>query len=191
MKCIVGLGNPGSKYADTRHNVGFMVLEKLSQRWGISFSSQIRHHSLLAEGVVKGQRVLLAMPQTYMNRSGLAVAELLRYHPLDVEQLAVVYDDLDLPIGAVRLRKQGSSGGHNGLKSIIQHIGTQSFPRVRIGIGRPPADKGVTDYVLSPFDREQQEAMAEAIEWAAEALEHWLSHPFEQTMNLYNRRASG
>ncbi|CAM4485947.1 aminoacyl-tRNA hydrolase [Paenibacillus tarimensis] len=186
MKWIVGLGNPGSTYQSTRHNVGFMVVDTLAKRWGISVT-QSKFKALVGEGHVQGERVYLIKPMTYMNLSGETVRAFMDFYKAELDDFIVVYDDLDTEIGKIRLRYQGSAGGHNGIKSIIQHTGTQSFNRVRMGISRPAPGVNIADYVLSPFAKSEHDQLAGMIEAAADALEYALSHPYEQTMARYNR----
>lgn len=190
LKWIVGLGNPGPKYAATRHNVGFMVIDALSQAWGIPLTKE-KHQSMLGEGVVDGQKVLLIKPLTYMNLSGEAVGAVFRWYKLPLEELLVVCDDLDLPLGALRFRLKGGAGGHNGMKSLIQHLGTESFKRLRIGIGRPPGEMDVVRYVLEPFSAQESRVVQEAIQTATEALTAWMKLSFDQVMSRYNRRQTG
>jgi len=190
LKWIVGLGNPGPQYEATRHNVGFMLVDKLGQAWGIPLTKE-RHRALVGEGVVEGEKVLLVKPMTYMNLSGEAVGALSRWYKAPLDELLVVYDDMDLPVGSLRFRLHGSAGGHNGMKSIIQHLGTSSFKRLRIGIGRPPAGAEVVQYVLAPFTGEERTAIDTALDGAVEALSYWLAHPFDQVMTRYNRRPAG
>lgn len=177
-------------YAATRHNVGFMLIDALSQEWGISLTKE-RHQSMLGEGVIDGQKVLLIKPLTYMNLSGEAVGAVYRWYKPPLEELLVVYDDLDLPLGALRFRLHGGAGGHNGMKSIIQHLGTEKFKRLRIGIGRPPGEMEVSRYVLQPFSAQESHEIKGAIETATEALTAWLKLPFDQVMTRYNRRQTG
>ncbi|PZD94868.1 aminoacyl-tRNA hydrolase [Paenibacillus sambharensis] len=186
MKWIVGLGNPGSTYQSTRHNVGFMVVDTLAKRWGISVT-QSKFKALVGEGHVQGEKVYLIKPMTYMNLSGETVRAFMDFYKAELDDFIVVYDDLDTEIGKIRLRYQGSAGGHNGIKSIIQHTGTQSFNRVRMGISRPAPGVNIADYVLSPFAKSEHDQLAGMIESAADALEYALSHPYEQTMARYNR----
>ncbi|MFM7732971.1 MAG: aminoacyl-tRNA hydrolase [Cyanobium sp.] len=161
LQLLVGLGNPGAKYADTRHNVGFMVLERLARRAAVSFRSQPRLHALLAELGNGEQRLRLLMPQTFMNDSGRAIRAALDWYRLDPSQLLVIVDDMDLPLGRLRLRATGSAGGHNGLRSTIQHLGSQDFARLRIGIGAPaehPAERRARtlSHVLGRFSAEER-----------------------------------
>ncbi len=183
MHLLVGLGNPGTKYADTRHNVGFMVIDELLHRWG---GSNYRRHcrSLVAEERLCGERVALAKPQTFMNKSGEAVAALLSWYKVPMDRLLVIYDDLDLPLGQLRLRTTGSAGGHNGMRSIISCLGRQDIRRLRIGIGAPA---GVAvEYVLGRFSSGERSAVELMIAQAADAVESILEQGFEAAMNKYN-----
>jgi PTH1 family peptidyl-tRNA hydrolase len=187
VKLIVGLGNPGIRYAHTRHNVGFDTLDLLATRQGWAWSGS-RSRARLAEGIVGGGKVVLAEPQTYMNDSGQAVGELVRFYKLDLADLLVVCDDLDLPLGKIRLRPGGASGGQHGLQSVIQHLGGQTaFPRLRIGIGRPAAgrDENV-DFLLSRPIRDERIELDAACERAAEALLACLTEGLDVAMNRFN-----
>jgi PTH1 family peptidyl-tRNA hydrolase len=190
MKLIVGLGNPGIRYADTRHNVGFWVIDELSRRWGIPVNKE-KWKAETGEGVVRGEKVILMKPLTYMNLSGEAVRPALDWLKADLEELCVIYDDLDLPVGQIRLRLKGSSGGHNGMRSLIAHLGTDQFKRIRIGIGRPQGNRSVPDYVLSPFAREEREPVMDAVNRAASAVERWLESDFLAAMNAFNVMTQG
>lgn len=185
MKVIVGLGNPGKRYERTRHNVGFMVIDELAERLNIQLN-QSKFNGLYGIGHVQGEKVILVKPLTYMNLSGECVRPLMDYYNIDDKDLVVIYDDLDLPVGKVRLRQKGSAGGHNGIKSLIQHLGTQEFKRVRIGIGRPKNGMKVPDYVLGTFLDEEQEAIQAAIQHSANACEKWIGTPFLEVMNEFN-----
>jgi peptidyl-tRNA hydrolase, PTH1 family len=185
VKCIVGLGNPGKKYELTRHNVGFWAVDELSDQWGIPFQKE-KWGSLVAEGVVHGEKVILLKPLTYMNLSGEAVGSAIRFLKLPVEDLLVLFDDMDIPLGQVRLRLKGSSGGHNGIKSIIQHLGSEQFKRIKIGIGRPPTYMSVTDYVLAPFPKTDHELASGATISTVDAVKEWLMNDFLSSMNKYN-----
>lgn len=185
MKWIVGLGNPGPQYAKTRHNVGFMALDELAARHGIVFN-QNKCKSVIGEGVIDGVKAVLLKPMTFMNLSGEAVRAYMDYYKVQLEDMIVVYDDLDTEIGKVRLRYQGSAGGHNGIKSIIQHTGTQSFNRVRMGISRPEPGFAIVDYVLSAFPKKDGDKLGTMIRDTCEALEFSLKHTFEQTMAKFN-----
>lgn len=183
---VVGLGNPGPKYAGTRHNIGFVVVEELARRHGLSFS-QKQANAEVARGRIGGTPIILAKPLTYMNESGRAVQALARYYKVPANQVLVVYDDFALPLGKLRLREKGSAGGHNGLTSIIQHLGTQGFPRLRVGVDRPvQAQHSTVDWVLSRFTKEEQAVMQSTVPRAAEAIEAVLRDGIERAMNQYN-----
>lgn len=152
MKWIVGLGNPGTEYAATRHNIGFMAIDSLADRFGIQVRES-KCKALIGEGRVGTEKVVLIKPMTYMNLSGEAVRAYMDYYKADIEDFIVLYDDMDTELGKIRLRYQGSAGGHNGIKSLIQHLGTQSFNRVRMGISRPEPGRSIVDYVLSTFPK--------------------------------------
>jgi PTH1 family peptidyl-tRNA hydrolase len=193
VRLIVGLGNPGREYAHSRHNVGFWCLNRLARRHGIAFSRRGRL-AAVGEGQLAGQPVILAKPRTFVNLSGRAVSHLLKRCRLSPEQLLVVYDDLDLPLGRVRLRPSGSHGGHRGMRSIVEAVGSQDFPRIRIGIGRPKVageptwEPGhVVDYVLGPMTAEERRTLDEAVATAGEAILCLLSEGIETAMNRYNR----
>ncbi len=185
VKLVVGLGNPGPEYERTRHNVGFQVLDVLARRHRLTFTPH-RFRALVAEWRVNGQTVLLVKPLTYMNLSGEAVGPLARHHHVPPEAILVVYDDMDLPFGTLRMRPKGGSGGHKGVASIIQHLGTTEFPRLRVGIGRPPGRMDPVDYVLSPFTPEEEETMAVVREEAADAVELWVRVGTDRAMNRVN-----
>ena len=162
MLLLVGLGNPGPKYARTRHNVGFMVADLLAQEFGLDFRPAAKFQAEIA----KGAGIILAKPQTSMNLSGQSVAQLARFHRVSPENITIIYDDLDLPLGTIRYRATGSSGGHNGMKSIIAALGSQDFPRLRIGIGRPAGRKAAADHVLAPFLPAERDELTRALEAA-------------------------
>lgn len=186
MWLIVGLGNPGDEYARTRHNIGFRVVNELARRHGLDFSGK-RANARIAEGNIAGQRVVLARPQTYMNLSGQAVVGLRQWYKIDpATELLVVYDDVDLPFGQLRLRERGSAGTHNGMRSIVTLLGSQVFPRLRIGIDRPPAAWDLADYVLGRFTPEQEERLPAIIAGAADALELVLREGMVGAMNRIN-----
>lgn len=185
MKLIVGLGNPGKQYEETRHNIGFKVIDELSERLNIPLD-QSKHKGLYGIGHVKGEKVILLKPLTYMNLSGESVRPLMDYYEIDIEDLIVIYDDLDIPVGRIRLRQKGSAGGHNGIKSIIAHIGTQEFNRIRVGVNRPSNGQSVSDYVLSRFTKEEQEVLGGIIKKCADACEANFEKPFLQVMNEFN-----
>ncbi|MDF9407717.1 aminoacyl-tRNA hydrolase [Pelotomaculum isophthalicicum JI] len=188
MKLIVGLGNPGSEYAKTRHNIGFMVVDRLAPVLGVTVGKKL-FKALVGQGQINGERVVLAKPQTYMNLSGDAVGALLNWFKLTASDLLVIYDDLDLRCGKLRLRPGGGSGGHRGMQSIIRAIGTDSFPRVRVGIGRPPEPGYETiDYVLGHFSDEEAAVLEEALGLASDAAICAVREGIEPAMNLFNRR---
>lgn len=181
---VVGLGNPGPEYQHTRHNVGFKVVDLLGERHRISVQ-KLERRALVGTGEVAETVVQLVKPMTYMNLSGESVGPLMRGAGLQPQDVIVIVDDMDLPVGRVRLRKSGSSGGHNGLKSLIQHLGTEDFPRVRIGVGRP-TESAVIDHVLSKFGRNEIEPIREAIERSADAVEAAVAEGFDTAMNRFN-----
>jgi peptidyl-tRNA hydrolase, PTH1 family len=192
MKLIVGLGNPGSEYASTRHNAGFMAVERLAQRHGMS-GARNRFHAGVIEGSIAGQKVMLMQPMTYMNRSGLAVGEAARFHRLQPADILVVVDDLALSLGAVRLRGSGGPGGHNGLADVQRALGTEAYPRLRIGVGAPEIEGqriSQTDHVLGRFTDQQLEVLAPALDQAAAAVESWLSDGIELAMTRFNRKTT-
>lgn len=184
---IVGLGNPGKEYARHRHNVGFQVVDALARASGLRFSRRKGTKAYVAEGRIVGVPVILAKPQTFMNLSGQAVGRLARAHHIPAEQILVVYDELALPLGRLRLRPEGGSGGHKGMRSIIDVLGSQAFPRLRVGIDRPPGRMDPADYVLQPFDKEQQPFAAEALATAVEAVKCWLAEGIVAAMDRFNR----
>ncbi len=185
IKLIAGLGNPGAEYEATRHNVGFMVVDRLLDRWGRGrFSCESGCESRIFSGNFRGGRMMLQQPQTFMNLSGNAVGKLARKNGLTPGMILVIYDDLDLPLGTMRIRQGGSSGGHNGIKSVIEALGSESFPRLRIGIGRPELESA--DYVLSCFDESEKELAAKVFDRACDAVDCLLRCGPARAMNLYN-----
>ena len=183
---VVFLGNPGLKYECTRHNAGFMAADALAKDKGIKINRS-RFKALTATVELGGESVLLMKPQTYMNLSGEAVIQAVKFYKIAPENVIVVSDEMSLPIGKLRIRTKGSAGGHNGLKNIIAHLGTDSFPRIRIGVGAPPhPDYDVADWVLSVFRNKDAEEMAEAVKRAAEAVECYVLHGPERAMNRFN-----
>ncbi|KRN08837.1 peptidyl-tRNA hydrolase [Liquorilactobacillus mali KCTC 3596 = DSM 20444] len=187
MKLIVGLGNIGKEYDGTRHNVGFMVLDELAKREGISFN-KVKNEATLADFMFKGEKIILAKPLTYMNESGRSVRPLMDFYKIPVEDVIVIHDDMDLPVGHLRLRQKGSAGGHNGIKSLISHLGTQEFKRMKIGIDHPQR-MSVVNWVLSRFTKEQQNQLERGINEALAALDNWIdTDNFMGTMNKYNHK---
>jgi len=184
-RLVVGLGNPGTEYRDTRHNVGFRIVEAFAAKHGMRFAP-VRQQARLAVGDVGGMTVAVLEPMTYMNLSGEAINRALRAFGLTPASLLVVYDDVDLPLGRLRLRAQGSAGGHKGLLSTIEHVGTSEFARLRVGVGHPGGDD-VKDYVLSPFDRDEEAVFAGVKDRAVAAIECYLASGIEAAMNEYNK----
>ncbi|WP_066074268.1 aminoacyl-tRNA hydrolase [Neobacillus soli] len=186
MKLIVGLGNPGKQYDQTRHNIGFEVIDGLASQFSIPLN-QSKFKGLYGVGFYKGEKVLLLKPLTYMNLSGESIRAVMDYYQIELEDLLVIYDDLDLPVGKIRLRQKGSPGGHNGIKSTVAHLGTQQFNRIRIGIDRPHPGMNIPDYVLGRFRSEEQVLTQDAVKKSVGACEAWLEKPFLQVMNEYNQ----
>ena len=186
MKLIVGLGNPGKKYEGTRHNAGFAALDHVAEKWGMRVT-KAKFDALTGTGTAAGVKVLLMKPQTYMNNSGEAVRAAMDFYHLQPQDLLVIYDDLDLPIGKLRLRQKGSAGGHNGIKSIQAHIKSQEFDRIRIGIDKD-ARIPTVDWVLGKIRKEDAQAYQESIEQAAKAAVFALQHSFADAMNQFNKR---
>lgn len=187
MKLIIGLGNPGKQYEQTRHNIGFMVIDELSDRLGISINQE-KCKGLFGSGMVHGEKVYLLKPMTYMNLSGECIRGFMDYFKIPLEDVVIIYDDLDLTVGKLRLRQKGSAGGHNGIKSTIAHLGTQEFNRIRIGVDRPSQGRTVIDHVLGNFSKEEKPFAEKGIEIASEACEKWLSYPFLEVMNMFNQK---
>lgn len=188
MYIIVGLGNPERRYDGTRHNIGFSAITVLADIYGISMDIK-KHRAVCGKGVIQGQKVLLAMPQTYMNLSGESVRELVDYYKIDPEEeLIVVYDDINLAPGKLRIRPKGSAGGHNGIKNIIAHLGTQIFPRVRIGVGEKPKGWDLADYVLGRFSGEEEPVIREALDKAAQACVEIMNEDVSSAMNKFNNK---
>ncbi len=185
MIVIAGLGNPGSKYENTRHNAGFLTIDLLSKKYGIKVD-RLKHKALTGDGLINGERVLLVKPQTFMNLSGESIRDILQWYKVPAENLIVIYDDVDLPAGALRIRARGSSGTHNGMKSVIYQLQSDDFPRIRIGIGRAPEGWELADYVLGRFGADEAPAVAKCIERAAEAAALIVSEGVAPAMNKYN-----
>ncbi len=185
MFIITGLGNPGEQYAGTRHNVGFMVINLLAKRWQIEINKR-KFNSRTGVGLIKNHQVLLQKPVTFMNNSGLAVRQALDFYKLVPEDILIIYDDMDLRLGQLRIRTQGSAGGHKGLASVISHLGTDKISRVRIGIGAPPTGQNAVDYVLSRFTSEEMPIINEAISKAADAVEYILEYGYNKAMDKFN-----
>lgn len=188
MFIIVGLGNPSKEYEGTRHNVGFEVIDRLAEKYNISVDAK-KHRAYIGKGMIEGQKVILAKPQTYMNLSGESVRSLLDYYKIDEEEeLLVIYDDISLDNGQIRIRAKGSAGGHNGIKNIIAHLGGQVFPRIKVGVGEKPPKYDLADYVLGHFSKEEQELMAGGYDKAMRAAELIIQDKMTEAMNEYNRK---
>ena len=188
MYIIVGLGNPGKDYKNTRHNIGFDVIDVLADQENISVMEK-KHKALIGKGVIAGQKVILAKPQTFMNLSGESVRSLLDYYKADeAEELIVISDDISLPPGQIRIRKKGSAGGHNGLKNIIAHLGHDSFQRIKMGVGEKPKGYDLADYVLGHFDNVDRKIMDDAAKSAADAVRQILTEGADAAMNHYNKK---
>jgi len=185
-RLIVGLGNPGSEYEDTRHNVGFAVVDALAERAKLDLSYDGRAEALVGEGRLRGRPVILAKPLTFMNRSGQSVRALMHRYGLDPAELLVVYDDVNLPLGKIRLRERGSAGGHNGVQDVIDRLGTDAFPRLRLGIGDAFRRGRQVDYVLSPFTKQQQPVIEEALVRARDAVTTFVAEGIVPAMNRFN-----
>ena len=187
MYIIVGLGNPTKEYNNTRHNIGFDVIDKLADMYSISVLEK-KHKALVGKGIINGQKVILAKPQTYMNLSGESVRELVDYYKIDEEtELIIIYDDISLDVGQLRIRKKGSAGGHNGIKNIIAHLNSNEFDRLKIGIGRGKNE--TKDYVLTPFAGTDKKLIDEAVTMSIDAVKLWLKQGIAPAMNQYNSKA--
>ena len=183
---IVGLGNPGSQYDRTRHNVGFRVLDQLADSLGVKINRS-RFKALTASATIGGEKVLLMKPQTFMNASGLAVEPAAAFYKVPRERILVVFDDVSLPVGKIRIRADGSAGGHNGLKSLISSLGGQNFPRIKVGVGeKPHPDYDLADWVLGKFTAKEEKDLAPAMEHAAEAVEYYIRNGVEKTAGKFN-----
>ena len=188
MLVIVGLGNPDDKYQGTRHNVGFDVIDLLAEKYNIAVDTK-KHRAYIGKGIIGGQKVILAKPQTYMNLSGESVRSLVEYYKVDPEtELLIIFDDISLDVGQLRIRKKGSAGGHNGIKNIIANLGTSVFQRIKVGVGEKPKGYDLADYVLGRFSKEERELIKEGFACAAEAVAMITAGEIDQAMNKYNRK---
>ena len=187
MYLIVGLGNPGREYEHTRHNAGFDAIDVLAGKLGADVKEQ-KHKGLCGKGMIAGEKVILLKPQTFMNLSGESVRAAADFYKIDAEHMIVLYDDIDLDVGKLRVRAKGSAGGHNGIKNIIAHMGTQEFPRVRIGVGAKPDRMDLADYVLGRFSQVERPVMEDAFEEAAEAAIAVVEDGIDAAMNRFNRK---
>lgn len=186
--CIVGLGNPGRQYEETKHNVGFNVVDMLAEKYEIEIT-KAKHKALIGDGEIRGKRVLLVKPQTYMNLSGESVREIVNFYKIPQERFVVIYDDISLPCGSVRIREKGSHGGHNGIRNIIDQMGTDEFYRVKVGVGEKPSGWDLADYVLSKFNVDDLPMMEEGKEKAMKGVEFMLSRGIHEAMNRVNQKA--
>lgn len=185
LTVIAGLGNPGNKYKGTRHNVGFVTIDLIAKKYAVKVN-RLRHKALIGEGIIGGEKILLVKPQTYMNLSGESLREIVEWYRLSLDNIIVIYDDADLPVGSVRIRAKGSSGTHNGMKSVIYQLQSDEFPRIRIGIGKAPEDWDMADYVLSRFSAEEALEVNRSIEKAAGAAAEIVTAGVDAAMNRYN-----
>ena len=186
MKLIVGLGNPGPEYRETRHNIGFMVADVLVDRWRVADRWREKFEALQIKHAVGDDQVVLVKPLTFMNLSGQAVQATAAFYKIEPADVFIVTDDVALPLGRLRARRDGGAGGHNGLKSVIQHLGTQAFPRMRVGVGRGEGDRDLSDHVLGRFDASERDTVSAAVLRAADATEMFISEGIERVMNVFN-----
>lgn len=185
MKIIIGLGNPTQDYAGTRHNIGFSVIYNISDCYDIRIDTK-KHKAIIGKGILEGEKVILAMPQTYMNLSGQSVRELVDYYKCTKEDIIVIYDDISLSVGKLRIRTKGSAGGHNGIKNIISQLGTDEFTRIKVGIGEKPARMELSDYVLGRFSKEEQPMIRDSVDKARQAVATIISEGAQSAMNKFN-----
>lgn len=185
MYVIVGLGNPGKQYDKTRHNVGFEVIDILAKEYNISVT-KIKHKALIGEGRIGSEKVLLVKPQTYMNLSGETLIDIYKYYKVDMENIIVIYDDIDLDVGKIRVRKKGSGGTHNGMRSIVKCLGSTDFPRVRVGVSKPRPGQDLADFVLSRFRKEEADNLADGLEKSYRAVDAIIRENIDTAMNKYN-----
>ena len=183
MFLIVGLGNPGNQYEDTRHNIGFKVVDNIAKEYNIEINRQ-KFKGMCGEGFINGEKVILLKPTTYMNLSGESIREVVDFYKLSNEDILVIYDDISLDVGRLRIREKGSAGGHNGIKSIIAHLGTDIFPRIKVGVGQPNVD--LVNYVLGKFTKEEMEVLSESIDASTKAAKEIISSDVKTAMNIYN-----
>jgi len=183
VKCIVGLGNPGTKYANTKHNLGFNVISKIAQKLNVRAQKE-KFDAIFAKTLYEGEQVILMQPLTYMNNSGKSVIQVVNFYNIPLDDVLIIYDDKDFDIGQIRMRKKGSAGGHNGVQSIIDSLGSDKFPRLRVGIGSPEGSQ--VNYVLSKFNEEEQLIIDKVIDTAADAAIYSINHTIDNTMNKFN-----
>ena len=187
MRIIIGLGNPTEKYQATRHNIGWDAITRISDDFRIPLN-QKKHKAICGSGYIEGEKVILAQPLTYMNLSGESVRELVDFYKVDPEDIIVIYDDISLDVGRLRIRKKGSAGGHNGIKSIISHLGTDEFPRIKVGVGEKPKDWDLADYVLSRFKGEEEATIREALKDVSDSCRMIIVDGMDAAMNIYNKK---
>lgn len=188
MYVIAGLGNPSKEYKNTRHNIGFDVIDVLADKYSIDVTT-IKHKALVGKGIIEGEKCILVKPQTYMNLSGESIIDVCQYYKIDVEtELIVIYDDIALDVGAIRVRKSGSAGGHNGMKNIIQHLSTEKFMRIRMGVGEKPKGYDLADYVLGHFTSAERELMDKGVVDAINAITLIMNEGIDKAMNSYNKK---
>ena len=185
MKAIIGLGNPGMKYAGTRHNIGFDAVTAIADKYNLSINNK-KFKGVYADGHIAGEKVLLVQPQTFMNLSGECVREVADFYKLNPDEIIIICDDINLDVGRLRIRKKGSAGGHNGLKNIIAHLGTEEFPRIRVGVGEKTKGWDLADYVLARFDKDSEPVIREALANVVGAVETWISEGIDAAMNRFN-----
>ncbi len=188
MYIITGLGNPDRQYEGTRHNAGFDVIDRIAEKYNIAVDTK-KHRALIGKGIIEGQKVILAKPQTYMNLSGESIKSLMDYYKIEPEsELIVIYDDISLGVGQLRIRAKGSAGGHNGIKNIIAHLGREVFPRIKVGVGEKPSKMDLADYVLGHFSKEEKKEMEAGYDNAINAVEMMVQGDIQKAMNEYNRK---
>ena len=185
MYLIAGLGNPGKQYFATRHNIGFSAIDYISQKHNIDVS-KIKYKGLIGEGTIAGEKVILLKPQTFMNLSGESVREAAAFHKIPPENVISLHDDISLPVGVLRIREKGSAGGHNGLKSIIAHLNSQDFPRMKIGVGAPQPDKDLADYVLGRISKEEEKILFDVLARVCDAVSEYIKSGAQSAMSKYN-----
>lgn len=187
MYYIVGLGNPGIQYENTRHNAGFITIDYLARKYSIDVR-KIKFRSLIGQGVISGQKVMLVKPQTYMNNSGEAIREIYNYFDFEHDKLIVIYDDIDIDFGSIRIRKKGSAGTHNGMKSIIYNLEFDDFPRIKVAVGKKPSYMDLANFVLSGFSKQEVKIIEEEVKFASDAIEMILEEGIEKTMSMFNSK---
>ena len=185
MYLIVGLGNPEEEYSQTRHNMGFNTINKIAEKYNIKINKS-KFHGIYENAIIENQKVILLKPQTYMNLSGVSIREVMDFYKMKIEDILVVYDDMDIEPGKIKIRKKGGAGGHNGIKSIIENIGTEEFARIRIGIGRPTPEQDKINYVIGVISNDEKENLAKGVDIAVEAVEEILKNGIDNAMNKFN-----